>query len=129
MVGDLFHWGHVELFKAARAFGDFLIVGVLSDSVASSYKRLPIMTMAERVSVIQACRFVDAVIPDAPDVVTSEFMHAHGISLVVHGSDLSAETREKIYADPVREGKLRVVDYTKGISTSDIIRRIRASGR
>lgn len=126
MVGDLFHRGHVELLKVARSFGDYLIVGVLSDAVASSHKRRPITTMAERVSVIQACRFVDAVIPDAPFVINSEFMRKHDISLVVHGSDLSDEKIRTIYGDPLREGKLRIVSYTEGISTSEIIHRIRS---
>jgi cytidyltransferase-like protein len=31
MVGDLFHMGHVQFLKAARQFGDWLVVGVLSD--------------------------------------------------------------------------------------------------
>src|SRR5881227_114133 len=106
MVGDLFHRGHVELLKAARSLGDYLIVGVLSDTVATTYKRCPIMTMDERISVIQACRFVDEVIPNAPFVVTSEFLRVHGISLVVHGSDLSQESLNQIYREPLQEGKL-----------------------
>ena len=55
MVGDLFHRGHVELLKSARAMGDFLVVGVLSDSQVASYKRVPVMDMEERVVVIEAC--------------------------------------------------------------------------
>lgn len=126
MVGDLFHRGHVELLKAARSLGDYLIVGVLSDSVATAYKRCPIMTMDERLSVIQACRFVDEVIPEAPFVVTGEFMRVHRISLVVHGSDLSDELRNQIYGEPLRQGKLRILPYTAGVSTSVIIRRIQS---
>lgn len=125
MCGDLFHWGHVEFLKVARSLGDYLIVGVLSDSTVSRYKRLPVMTMAERVTVISACRFVDEVLPDAPFVVTSEFMKSLDISLVVHGSDLSNQTIERVYGDPLREGKLRVIGYTDGVSTSNIIERIR----
>lgn len=66
MVGDLFHPGHVALLRAARACGDRLIVGVLSDEVVEAYKRRPVMTLAERVAVIESCRYVDEVMPDAP---------------------------------------------------------------
>jgi len=66
MVGDLFHAGHVSLLREARGHGDWLVVGVLSDETAESYKRRPIMTLAERVTVIEACRYVDEVVPDAP---------------------------------------------------------------
>ena len=45
MVGDLFHAGHVALLREARSHGDRLVVGVLSDETAASYKRRPIMTL------------------------------------------------------------------------------------
>ena len=124
MVGDLFHQGHVELLKAARAFGDYLLVGVLSDQVVSAYKRRPIMTMEERISVIQACRYVDEVLADAPDVVTSEFLKTHRIDLVIHGSDISEEVIKVIYNDPLQEGKFKLVQRIGGISTTEIINRI-----
>ena len=54
MVGDLFHAGHVSLLGEARRHGDWLVVGVLSDDTAASYKRRPIMTLAERVAVIES---------------------------------------------------------------------------
>jgi len=66
MVGDLFHCGHVELLRAARDLGDHPVVGVLSDEAAAAYKRRPVMTLSERVAVIEACRHVDEVIPDSP---------------------------------------------------------------
>jgi cytidyltransferase-like protein len=71
MVGDLFHPGHVALLRAARACGDRLVVGVLSDEVVEAYKRRPVMTLAERVAVIAPCRYVDDVVPDAPYRVTN----------------------------------------------------------
>jgi cytidyltransferase-like protein len=52
LVGDLFHAGHVEFLRAARSFGDWLVVGVLSDDVVAAYKRRPITTLEERVAVV-----------------------------------------------------------------------------
>lgn len=124
MVGDLFHRGHVELLRAARGFGDYLIVGVLSDATVAEYKRVPVMALEERVAVIQACRYVDEVIADAPSVVTSEFMKRHEISVVVHGSDISEAAIESVYGDPKREGKLELVDQVPGLSTTAIIERV-----
>ncbi len=125
MVGDLFHPGHVRMLRAAREMGDFLVVGVLSDAAAESYKRRPVMSSAERVEVIAACRWVDLVLPDAPLVVTREFLREHAISLVVHGGGMTPEAIDAVYRDPHREGMLRFVDLTPGLSTTAILERIR----
>lgn len=124
MVGDLFHAGHVELLKAARTFGDYLLVGVLPDHVVAGYKRQPIMTMTERVAVVEACRYVDEVLPDAPDVVTSEFLARHEIDLVVHGSDISEAAIKAVYNDPLQEGKFQVIERLGVLSTTELINRI-----
>lgn len=128
MVGDLFHPGHVELTRPARSFGDWLVVGVLSDEVAAAYKRRPIMTLDERLAVIRACRHVDEVVPDAPNVVTTEFLAKHHISLVVHGDDIPDDAVETLYSDVAAAGKLRLVHREPGISTTDIIQRVQHRG-
>src|SRR6201991_1372536 len=120
MVGDLFHAGHVSLLREARRHGDWLIVGVLSDDTAAAYKRRPIMTLAERVAVIESCRYVDEVVADAPLRVTEEFLAEHGITTVVHGDDLSAEAAEFAYGPAVTAGKLTYVRRTRGISTTQL---------
>jgi glycerol-3-phosphate cytidylyltransferase-like family protein len=51
-----------------------VIVGVLSDENAAPYKRTPIMTPAERVAVIEACRYVDEVVAGAPFRVDADFV-------------------------------------------------------
>lgn len=122
MVGDLFHAGHVALLRAARTYGDRLVVGVLSDEAAASYKRRPIMTSAERVAVIEACRYVDEVVADAPLRLTSAFLAEHDIAVVVHGDDLTAEAAADVYG--AAAGLLVHVPRTPGISTTDIIRRV-----
>lgn len=124
MVGDLFHMGHVGLLKAARECGDWLIVGVLSDEVAASYKRRPIMNLAERVTVIEACRYVDEVIPNAPYRLTAEFLEEHDVAMVVHGDDIASHVIADIYGPASAADKLKLVSYTAGISTTDLIRRV-----
>lgn len=126
MVGDLFHAGHVALLRAARELGDHLVVGVLSDETATSYKRRPIMTLSERVAVIEACRFVDEVIPDAPDRLTTEFLDEHELSLVVHGDDVDAGDTSGVYGVAVEAGRLRLVPRTGSISTTELIARVRS---
>lgn len=129
MVGDLFHPGHVALVRAARDLGDHLVVGVLSDETAASYKRRPIMTMGERVAVIEACRYVDEVIPNAPDRLTHAFLDQHDLALVVHGDDLDAAGAAEVYGPAVATGRLRLVPRTEGVSTTELIARVHARSR
>ncbi len=128
LVGGLFHAGHVELLRAARSLGDWLVVGVLSDDVVAEYKRRPIMTLEERVAVVRACRYVDEVVAAAPDVVTLAFLQEHDISMVVHGDDLSKEAIAAVYADVAAAGMLRLVPRRTGLSTTELIRRVRVGG-
>ena len=124
MVGDLFHAGHVSLQREARRHGDWLVVGVLSDDTAASYKRRPIMTLAERVAVIESCRYVNEVIPDAPHQLTEAFLEEHAITTVVHGDDLSPEGAEAVYGPATAAGKLAYIPRSGGISTTQLIQRV-----
>ena len=124
MVGDLFHAGHVALLREARRHGDWLVVGVLSDETAASYKRRPVMTLAERVAVIEACRYVDQVIVDAPFQVTRAFLDDHAITTVVHGDDLTPEGAEAVYGPAAADHRLVFIPRTADISTTQLIQRV-----
>ena len=126
MVGDLFQPGHVALLRAACEFGDELVVGVLSDETVAAYKRRPVMRLAERVMVIEACRYVDEVIPDAPYRVTRDFLDGHRLALAVHSDDLPDEGVADVYGEVQQAGRLRFVPRTGAISTTALIERVRA---
>ncbi len=123
MVADLFHYGHVELLKQARALGDYLLVGVHADDVVLANKRQAILTMEERVACVAGCRYVDEVLPQAPWITDRGWIAEHNIDLVVHGSDFSPDDLVKTHAAPIEMGILRTVTYTQGISTTEIIQR------
>jgi len=84
-VCDLFHYGHVEFFRQARALGDRLIVGINSDRDAATYKPPPIMTHAERVAVVRGCRFVDQVLDAPVQEYTRALVAAASIEKPLHG--------------------------------------------
>ena len=124
MVADLFHCGHVEFLKKARALGDYLMVGVHSDKTVEEHKVRPILTMEERMASVGGCRYVDEVLPDAPWILERSWIYRHNIHLVVHGDDYSQEQLDRIHGVAIEMGILRTVPYTSGISTTEIIRRI-----
>ena len=124
IVGDLFHYGHINLLKKAKELGDYLIVGVMSDKLVEGYKRKPIMTLEERVQLISSCKYVDEIIPEAEAPITHDFIKKHKIDIVIRGDDMSPESLSYWYKVPIELGILRMIPYTKGVSTTDIIDRI-----
>ena len=127
MVADLFHYGHVGMLRQAKEHGDYLLVGVHADETVMSYKRRPILSMEERVASVEGCRYVDEVVADAPLTIDRAWIERHNIDLVLHGDDFSSEMEELCYRIPMAMGLYRTVGYTPGISTTDIIARIRAA--
>jgi cytidyltransferase-like protein len=125
MCADLFHWGHVNLLKNAKSMGDKLIVGIHSDETIKKYKREPIMKMKERIAVIESCKYVDVVIPDAPLTITEEYIKTHNIDLVVHAHHEHEDEKYKfMYGTANDMGKFKRLDYSEGVSTTEIINRI-----
>ena len=125
MVADLFHPGHVEFLRKAKTFGNTLVVGIHSDDTVESYKRRPLMTMAERMAVVAGCRYVDEVVADAPLVVDEAWLKTHRIDVVVHGDDFDVDMATKLYGVPMEMGIFRTVPYSPGVSTSDLLIRLR----
>lgn len=128
MVADLFHAGHVAFLGQARALGDELVVGIHSDAAVASYKRRPICSMAERIAVVAACRLVDEVVPEAPLSVDEAYLDRHRIDVVVHGDDFDPDKLARFYPGALARGALRTVPYTPGISTSELMQRVRSRG-
>lgn len=63
-VFDMFHVGHLNILKRAKDLCDYLIVGVSTDELVQSYKhKIPIIPYEERKIIVEACRYVDKVIP------------------------------------------------------------------
>jgi len=126
MVADLFHRGHVNFLKRVSNMGDKLYVGLLSAKDASSYKRIPIMSIGDRSSVIEACKYVDKVIINCPLVITEDFIKEHKIDMVVHAHDKTDTKYDFMYTIPLSLGIFKRIDYTCDISTTDIINKIQS---
>lgn len=59
-VFDLYHLGHLNMFRRAKNLCDYLIVGVVSDEGVRINKRTePFVPFSERIEIIRSCRYVD----------------------------------------------------------------------
>jgi glycerol-3-phosphate cytidylyltransferase len=62
-VYDLFHIGHLNLLRNARAMCDKLVVGVSTDELVAYKLKKAVIPFAERMEIVRSIRYVDAVIP------------------------------------------------------------------
>ncbi|MBT3995582.1 MAG: adenylyltransferase/cytidyltransferase family protein [Chloroflexi bacterium] len=127
MVADLFHYGHVNFLRQARSHGDFLLVGVHADETVESYKRTPILSMKERIASVEGCRYADEVVPNAPLEITRDWIEKHNIDLIMHGDDVDPAVRDRWYKVPIEMGIYQSVGYTEGVSTTELISRIKSA--
>jgi len=128
-VFDLFHSGHVRLLQRAKALGDKLIVAINGDDMVAQYKRRPYLNEEERLEVVQSCRYVDEAFI-IREFDNKEHIIKHGINIIVHGDDWKGDSYlQQIRVTPefVKEHnvELKFLPYTNGISTSDLINRIK----
>lgn len=75
---DPLHSGHIAYFKAAKALGDILVVGVNSDSWLTRKKGAPFMPYMERATIVRNIVGVDFVI----DFNDSDGSAKHAIQMV-----------------------------------------------
>ena len=131
-VFDLFHRGHLEsLIKAKNCLNEpdntYLLVGVVGDEDATSYKRKPIICEDDRKEIINSIKYVDKVICPCPLVVDMDFIKQHNIDIVVHGffSEQDRNKQKKFYETISRQDYFKEIEYYSKISTSDIIKNIK----
>ena len=127
-VFDLLHPGHIRYLQDARALGEALIVAVNSDRSVRANKgpERPINMEQERAELLLALGCVDAVTifdEETPHAVISHIQP----DILVKGADWGPDNiigRDVVEA---RGGRVVRVDLAPGYSTTELIRRVRAT--
>lgn len=129
VVGDLWHIGHLKCLKQARALGDYLIVGVLTDEAVEAYKRTPIIPFEERMELIADSRQADEVIIQYDVDPTENLKERPEVDIVVHAhypnEILPHWESACAYMKSVGKKAIRL-NYYPGQSTTGIIDKIRS---
>jgi len=122
---DLIHRGHVEYLKKAKSYGDFLLVAVNSDSSVRKIKGKgrPLIPLSDRLFILSHFSFIDFLISfdeETPERLIKVILP----DVLVKGSDYSEE--EIVGADIVKSngGKVIIIPFIKGKSSSGIIEKI-----
>ncbi|MFQ5536692.1 MAG: D-glycero-beta-D-manno-heptose 1-phosphate adenylyltransferase [Gemmatimonadota bacterium] len=125
-VFDLLHPGHVDYLVRARALGDTLVVGVNSDASARRLAKgtgRPVNPAEDRALLLASLECVDAVCIFDEDTPL-ELIRALRPHVLVKGGDYARE--EMVGADEVEAagGRVAILPFLEGYSTTALIRRI-----
>lgn len=119
---DLFHIGHLNLLKRAKAECDYLIVGV-HPSAAHKGKET-FIPFEERKEIVKACRYVDKVVESTPEDCDSWELYHYNKLFV--GSDYKGTERFNRYEEYFKDKGVEIIyfPYTKGTSSTQIRERL-----
>jgi rfaE bifunctional protein nucleotidyltransferase chain/domain len=121
---DLFHIGHINILRKSKALGTKLIVGVNTDKLHKSYKsEFPIIPFKQRVQMLKACKYVDKIVPQHK-LSSIANLKKHKINIVTVGSDWKNKHVEGLEFAKKNGIKVIYFPYTKGVTTSEIIKKI-----
>lgn len=120
-VFDMFHVGHLNLFKRIKDNFHKLIVGVHNDEDVMTYKNKPIIPYCDRLEIIKSCKYVDDVYENADLIVTNTLLDNIKVDYVVAGKE-NDEYIKKYYQ--VDNDRLHLIERTGHISTSIIKSRL-----
>lgn len=113
---DLLHYGHIRLLERAKALGDYLIVGVTSDSFDLTRGKINAQqSLMERIEAVRATGLADEIIIEEYEGQKIDDIRRYGIDIFTVGSDWRGKF------DYLNEYcKVVYLERTRGISSSEL---------
>ncbi len=122
---DILHMGHIKYLQAASEFGDFLIVGINSDSSVKEIKGndRPVNSEIDRASIVASLGFVDYCVIFSQDTPV-ELLGIIKPEVHVKGGDynISEIVEEKTVEDG--GGTVKIIPITRGYSTTEMLKNL-----
>lgn len=118
-VYDLFHVGHLNLLRNAKAMCDKLVVGVTTDELVSYKNKKSVIPFHERMEIVRSNRYVDAVVPQE-DMDKFESWKKLKFDVMFVGDDWYASDKWQDIESRFESVGVRIVyfPYTKGTSST-----------
>ena len=121
---DIIHVGHVRYLKDAKHLGEVLIIGLNSDKSVSAIKPgRPVNPQEHRAEILASLSMVDYVVLFDEDT-PYDLIKLVEPDVLVKGGDWK---KEDIIGSDIAKETLSL-PYIKGISTTEIINRIKSDG-
>lgn len=122
---DILHIGHIHYLQEAAKLGDMLVVGLNSDASVERIKgpKRPINSELERAEIMCALEFIDYVVIFEEDTPLNLIKKIQP-DVLVKGGDYLNEYVVGTNEVEARGGKLVLIPFVEGKSTSNIIKKI-----
>ncbi len=120
-VYDLFHIGHLNLLRNAKALCDKLVVGVTIDELVSYKGKKAVIPFEDRIEIVRSIKYVDVAIPQS-DMDKLSMCKKLGASVLFVGDDWYDTEKWNLYEKQFSENGIKIIyfPYTKGISSTKI---------
>ncbi len=123
-VFDLYHIGHLNMFRRAKEQCDYLIVGVVTDEgVFRNKKTRPFVPFEERIEMVRACQYVDEAVEIPLDYnTTRDAYRRYHFDVQFSGSDYADNPdwlADKQYLES-RGSTMVFFPYTQSTSSSQL---------
>lgn len=128
-VYDMFHIGHLNVIRNAKAQCDYLIVGVSTDELVRHEKnKTPVIPYEERAEIVAAIKYVDRVVPQTDKNKMGAWEKYHFNKMFV-GSDWKGTPQWNEYEKQFSAVGVEIVylQHTDGISSTqltDVIKKV-----
>lgn len=120
-VYDLFHIGHLNLFKNAKGLCDKLVVGVTVDELVEYKGKHAMISFEDRIELVRSCKYVDAAVPqyDMDKLTAAKKL---GASYLFVGDDWYGTEKWKRYEKEFDKEGIKIIyfPYTRGVSSTKI---------
>jgi glycerol-3-phosphate cytidylyltransferase len=119
-VFDLFHVGHLNILKRARALCDRLIVGVTVDKLVGYKGAEAVVPFNERIEIVQSIKYVDLAVPQ-DDLDKLEMCKKLKFDVMFIGDDWYDTPRFKKFEEKLATMGVKIIylPYTGGVSTTE----------
>lgn len=118
-VFDLFHIGHLNMLKNAKAMCDKLIVGVTVDELVAYKHKKAVIPFEERLEIVRNIKYVDVAVPQTSMNKFEAWEKLH-FDVMFVGDDWYGSEKWKDYEEQFQKVGVRIIyfPYTKGTSST-----------
>ncbi len=122
---EIINGGHVQAFKLAKSYGDYLIIGLNTNALIKIYKqRSPVMSWKEKATILRSIKYVDKVVP-APAFSPIELLRKYDVDVYCLTEEWTSSKKVEFkYMEHKPTGEIKFLPRFKNATATSIIKKI-----